>query len=79
MVSVEGKAGFVFLGAGVVLVGVTAAVLPYLRRQQAAEDRAYNEAVTAKRNADAERAKWDAVRAGFNIIPGLGDLLFGKG
>jgi hypothetical protein len=73
------SAGFVVVGA--LAVGTVGAVLllPYLRKRTAAQDAAYNEAVAQSRDAQEKKIKWDAIRSGFNIIPGLGDLLFGKG
>jgi hypothetical protein len=45
----------------------------------ARSDAAYNAEVEAARNAKTDKMAADAWRKGFNVIPGLGDLLFGKG
>lgn len=72
----------IVLAVGICVVVVAAAaptVTRYLKRREQASDAEYNQAVGDQRAAAEAKAKRDAARKGLNIIPGLGDILLGKG
>lgn len=77
-----GVSAKVTLGIGICVVGIAIVTPPlsrYLKRREQASDAEYNNAVGADREAAEARAKRDAARKGLNVIPGLGDILLGKG
>lgn len=70
------------LAIGICVVVVAAAapsVTRYLKRREQASDAEYNQAVGDQRAAAEAKARRDAARKGLNVIPGLGDILLGKG